>query len=366
MTRRRMLLRLLLRAAWVHRERALTALAAFTVAAAASTAMLNLYSDADAKLRREFRNYGANIVVASRAGGRLPADALQRVETVLGGEGLVVPFAYAVAKTSEGVPIVVAGTDLERARRMNTWWQVTVWPSAADEALLGTRASDALGDRGAFDLSFEGRAIRLRPSGTLRTGSAEDSRVYLALPPFFSWTQVGPSVLEVAASGSAQQISETANRLALALPEADVRPIRRIVEAEARVLGKTQAALLASVSLIILTAALCVLATLTASVFDRRKDFALMKALGASQATVNAIFAAESVLLGLFGAVAGYAIGVGAAAWIGRVSFHAAVEPRLSVLPVIVAGTTILALLAAVLPLLLLRRVQPAVMLKGE
>ena len=366
MTRGRMLLRLLLRAAWVRRERAFTALAAFTVAAAASTAMLNLYSDANAKLRREFRSYGANIVVAPRTGDRLPADAMQRVEAVLAGDGMAVPFAYAVAKTSEGAPIVVAGTDLERARRMNPWWQVTAWPSAADQALVGTRAADALGTRGTLDLSFEGRTMRLRPSGTLRTGSAEDSHVYVSLAPFSSWTGVGPSVLEVAASGSAQQVSETAGRLALALPDADVRPIRRIVEAEAQVLGKTQAALLASVSLIILTAALCVLATLMASVFDRRKDFALMKALGASQAMVNAIFAAESVMLGLFGAVAGYAIGVGVAAWIGRASFHAAVEPRLSVFPVIVAGTTVLALLAAALPLLLLRRVQPAVMLKGE
>lgn len=366
MTRWRMLLRLLLRAAWVRRERALTALAAFTVAAASSTAMLNLYSDADAKLRREFRNYGANIVIAPRAGAALPADALQRAETILGADGLVVPFAYAVAKTSEGIPIVVAGTDLERARRMNTWWQVTAWPSSADQALLGARASEVLGTSGNLELSFEGRVLRLQPAGTLRTGSAEDSRVYVSLAEFTAWTGVAPSVVEVAALGSAQQVSDAAARLAVALPDADVRPIRRIVQAEAQVLGKTQAALLACVALIILTAALCVLATLTASVFDRRKDFALMKALGASQAMVNAIFAAESLLLGLLGALAGYAIGVGLAAWIGRASFHAAVEPRLGVLPVIVAGSLAMALWAVVLPLFLLRRVQPAVMLKGE
>ncbi|HXE90600.1 MAG TPA: FtsX-like permease family protein [Terriglobales bacterium] len=366
MTRRRMLLRLLLRAAWVRRERALTALAAFAVAAAASTTMLNLYSDADAKLRREFRSYGANIVIVPRSGSGLPPDALQRAEGVLGDQGLVVPFAYAVAKTSDGAPVVVAGTDLERARRMNTWWQVTAWPLTADDALLGVRAADALGTSHPFDLSFQGRHLRLHPAGTVRTGSSEDSRIYISLDRFSAWTEVGPSVLEVAANGTAQQVSDAVARLAVALPEADVRPLRRIVEAEAQVLGKTQSALLACVCLIILISALGVLATLTASVFDRRKDFALMKALGASQSTVNAIFAAESLLLGLLGALVGYLVGVGLAAWIGRASFHAAVEPRLGVLPVIVAGSLAMALLAALLPLSVLRSVQPAVMLKGE
>ena len=62
----------------------------------------------------------------------------------------------------------------------------------------------------------------------------------------------------------------------------------------------------------------------------------------------------------------GYALGVGAAAWIGRVNFHATVAPRLGVLPVILAGSVAVALLAAMLPISLLRRVQPAMILRGE
>ena len=41
------------------------------VAAAVATAMLNLYVDVQAKLRREFRKYGANIVVVARDGQSL-------------------------------------------------------------------------------------------------------------------------------------------------------------------------------------------------------------------------------------------------------------------------------------------------------
>ena len=79
-----MFMRMLVRAAVLRRGRALSALFAMVVAAAVATAMLNLYVDVQAKLRREFRNYGANIVLVGKDGGSLPANALQRVESVVG------------------------------------------------------------------------------------------------------------------------------------------------------------------------------------------------------------------------------------------------------------------------------------------
>ena len=63
-----MFLRMLVRAAVLRRGRAVSALFAMVVAAAVATAMLNLYVDVQAKLQREFRNYGANIVVVGRDG----------------------------------------------------------------------------------------------------------------------------------------------------------------------------------------------------------------------------------------------------------------------------------------------------------
>jgi putative ABC transport system permease protein len=177
---------------------------------------------------------------------------------------------------------------------------------------------------------------------------------------------VAPSSIEIAASGSPAEVSAIIQRLSAALPQAEVKPVRQIVEAEAKVLGKTRMSLLASAAIIILTAALCVLATLTTWVLDRRKDFAIMKALGASERMVNSLFAAEAALLAVIGAVAGYMIGVGAAAWIGRANFHAAVMPRLSVFPVVLAGSVAVALLSAIVPISLLRRVQPAIILRGE
>jgi putative ABC transport system permease protein len=362
-----MFIRMLVRAAVLRRGRAASALLAMIVASAVATAMLNLFTDVQAKLRKEFRNYGANIVVIARDGASLPTGSLAKVESALGARDVTVPFAYVVARTSDGEAIVVAGTDFERVRKLNSWWSVTKWPANTREALVGARAAAVVSPTGqAFDLSFRGRMLRLSAAGILRTGAAEDSRIYLDLPDFESWSGVTPSTIEVAATGSPDEVSATLQRMARAVPEAEVKPIRQVMEAEAHVLGKTRAALLASCSLIILTAALCVLSTLMGWVLDRRRDFAIMKALGASGRLLNGFFAAEAASLGVVGAVIGFLLGIGIAAWIGRVNFHAPVVPRFSVLPIVLLGSVAVSLLSAALPISILRRVEPAMILRGE
>jgi len=391
-----MLLRMLVRAAILRRGRAVSALFAMVVAAAVATAMLNLYVDVQAKLRTEFRNYGANIVLVGKNGASLPEDALAHVDSIVTGHGIAAPFGMVVARTSDGQPIVMAGTDFDRVRQLDRWWKVSAWPSESSgesssgseesqnprpvaknairtghpdsyRALIGVRAVAVVSPKNEpFDLSFQGRTIHVTPAGTVQTGAAEDSRIYFSLNDFVAWTGVQPETIEVAASGSAEEVTAIMNQLAQELPVAEVRPVRQIMEGEARVLGKTRATLLAAAALIILTAALCVLSTLMGWVFDRRRDFAIMKALGASGRLLNGFFAAEAAALGAIGAIIGFLLGIGIAAWIGRVNFHAPVVPRFSVFPIILAGSIAVTLVSAILPISLLRRVQPAVILRGE
>src|ERR1700722_5756137 len=396
-----MFLRMLVRAAVLRRGRAASALFAMVVAAAVATAMLNLYVDVQAKLQREFRNYGANIILVGKDGASLPSDALTRVDSTLARRGIAAPFGMIVARTADGQAIVVAGADFERVRALDKWWSVSAWPSAVEDptsrakdaremghpnvpdapltdksvrpteiehaALIGVRALSVVSPKNqAFDLSFQGRTLHVTPSGTVQTGAAEDSRIFISLTDFSAWTGLQPSTIEVAASGNPDEVAAIMNQLAQQIPGAEVRPVRQIMEGEARVLGKTRATLLAAAALIILTAALCVLSTLMGWVFDRRRDFAIMKALGASARLLNGFFAAEAAALGATGAVIGFVVGIGIAAWIGRVNFHASVMARLCVVPVVLAGSMAVTLLSAILPISLLRRVQPAVILRGE
>ncbi|MGC2245447.1 MAG: FtsX-like permease family protein, partial [Terriglobales bacterium] len=336
-----MFARMLIRATMLRRGRAAAALVAMIVAAAVTTALMNVYVDVQAKLRAEFRNYGANVVVVARDavapdnagnanGQSLPSDALARIESTLGPKTLAVPFAYAVARTADGQSVVVVGTDFARARELNHWWNVTHWPSpqivaylvdgasstpaVPVEALVGIRAAAAVTpSRQPFDLTFHGKTIHLVPAGLLQTGASEDSRIYLDQSEFQNWTGVGPTTIEVAVNGTPAEIRQGMKQLTAALPSAEVRPVRQIMEGEANVLNKTRATLYASAALVTLTSALCVLATLMGWVLDRRRDFAIMKALGASARLINTFFAAEAALLGAAGAILGFFAGIGVA-----------------------------------------------------
>jgi putative ABC transport system permease protein len=359
--------RMLLRAAVLRRRRAASALLAMVIAAAVATAMMNLYVDVQAKLRSEFRNYGANVIIVARDGQSLPDDSVAKIETALGAKTLAVPFSYIVARTKDGQSVAVAGTDFSRARQLNHWWKVSHWPDAPNEALIGMRAAPAVSpNRQPFELTFQGKAIQLSPAGMLQTGAGEDSRIYLDQAAFQNWTDIAPSTIEVAANGTAPEIEASMRKLRDLLPGAEIRPVRQIMEGEANVLNKTRATLYASAALVILTSALCLLSTLIGWVLDRRRDFAIMKALGASERLLNGFFAAEAAALGVVGGVLGFLIGIGVAVWIGRVNFHSPVVPRFTVFPLIIAGSVAVALVSAIVPIGLLRRVQPAIILRGE
>ncbi len=365
--KRSMFLRMLARAAMLRKRSALAALIAIVVAASAATAMLNLFSDVQGKLHREFRNFGANIVVNAPDGNALTAQELNGIAAAVDGHGLAVPFAYAVTRTERDQAIVVAGTELELARKLNPWWSVSSWPRSSGQALMGVRAARVVSPDGRpFKLRHQGHEIQLSPAGTLQTGASEDSRIYLSLSDFQQLTGLEPSVVEISAEGSQSQVTSLLQTLQTAFPNLDVRPVRQIAEGEANVLGKTRSTLLASSAFIVCTAALCVLATLMGWVFDRRRDFAIMKALGASDRLIALFVAGEAAVLGSAGAVLGFSAGIGIAAWIGRANFHASVSPRLELFPLILAGCLLVTISSTVPPLRLLRRIQPAMILRGE
>ena len=108
MSRTQLLLRLLLKAAWVRKDRAFTALISVAVVATIATAALTIYSDLEGKLSRDFRGFGANVVV-TRAQGSLTPDDLAAMQNVVKGKQDVIPVAYAVATASNGSRVIVGG-----------------------------------------------------------------------------------------------------------------------------------------------------------------------------------------------------------------------------------------------------------------
>ena len=370
------LMKLLRRSLMHRRTRTLAALLSLTVSAAVATALLTLYASLDLKLHKQFRAFGANILItvsdsSTNNTTALPPNTLATVRNIAGIDSRIVPFAYAVAQTKDGAPIVVAGTDFADVRAVDSWWQVSHWPSANTPdtqpvpALVGVRAQAYLSGEN-FPLTYNGRSIALHADGSVHTGGPEDSRVYLPLDQFTAWTGLGATTLEVQAPGSAAQVQSVLDSLRQALPDVEVHAVRQLVESESRVVHRTHSLMLSSLLLIALTVAICVLATLTASVLERRRDFAIMKALGSTQHQVSLLFLLEAVMLAVVGAVAGYFLGSLIAFFIGEWNFGAAILPLWQIAPQVLLLNLLVAILAAGVPMRILRTVEPATLLRGE
>src|SRR5579864_7394647 len=121
MSRKRMLLRLLLRASWVRRDRSLTALLSNIVVATMATVALTVYSDLEGKFSREFRAFGANAIVTAH-NGSLSANDLQKIRNIAGEKSEVVPVGYAVVTGEAQQRVVAAGTNLHAFHQLNPSW----------------------------------------------------------------------------------------------------------------------------------------------------------------------------------------------------------------------------------------------------
>jgi putative ABC transport system permease protein len=361
-----MFFHLLLRGLLGRGSRPLIAAIALTVAATMITAMLNLYYGIENKLNRDFRSYGANVTVAAKDGSALPSNAVRNAESAAPG-ALVAPFAFAIAHSQDGSAVVVAGTDFVILQRLNRWWLVSQWAQGTNEAMVGVKAAQHLTiSNSAFDLDFAGKRLRLTEASTVQTGSDEENRIYLPLSTFEQWTQVQPSLLEIAVPGSRDDVNAAIVRLRSMFPEMEVKPVRQLLATQGAVVARMRSVMLASTLLITLTVALCVFSTLTSSVLERRRDFAVMKAIGSSQRAIAALFAGEALGIALAAALVGYLAGSALAAWISQANFHTVVTPQASVLPIVIVASVTLALVAAALPLTQLQRIEPAGILKGE
>ncbi len=373
--------RMLQRSLTHRRARSLSALIALTVSAAVATALLTLYASLDSKLHHEFRNFGANIVVTAP-----DLSSQEDLARQAAGPGArVAPFAYAVATTDRGTPVVVAGTLFRAVRQLDPWWQVSAWPldgpsGRENGILLGSKAAEFVGNEKELTLHYAGNTITFKdPVSHLTTGGDEDNRIYLPLREFSALTltdkpapdgqgsaSVKPSVLEIQVPGGSVQVEQALTRLRRAFPGAAITPVRQLVDGESSIVDKTHALMFGAVLLIALTVAVSVLATLSASVLERRRDFALMKALGGSESQLMSLFLLETLFLATAGVVAGWLLGSLAAWVISEANFHTSTLPRPGVLPLVILLNLVIAAAAALFPIRSLRNLQPAALLKGD
>jgi putative ABC transport system permease protein len=382
--------RLLLQLLRGSRGRLAVALVAVMSCGAVTSALINLDLDVGRKLTREFRTLGANLVISSRqnspavesgitnanpaspnlmdANAVLPEVEKEKTPDVVA----FAPYLYVVARATN-TPVVVAGTWLDQERNLEPTWKLEgSWVGSREDnehCLIGRNVARQFGlaPGARLPLAYLARSAQLEVAGVIDAGGAEDNQVFVSLPVAqnLAGLQGKIELVQLSVSGTSMGISRYAAQLAKALPEFDVRPIRQVTEAEGRLLGRTQLLIVSMIVLILVLTALCVLATMAALAMERREDVGLMKALGGSISQIVGLFLAEVGVLGAAGGFIGCLAGVALSEWMGERVFGTSITPRWETFPVTI-GLMVAVAMAGALPLRLLGRVKPAVILRGE
>jgi putative ABC transport system permease protein len=367
------------------RGRLTVAILAIVSGAAVISALLNLDLGVQNKLTQEFRALGANIVISPASGApaqvsaaEVPSlmpendvlDALQRLPSAQ--VAAAAPYLYIVARL-QNIPVVVAGTWLDQVQKMDPTWKLEGnWiASRADDSYclagrnVARRLHLALG--APLELHYLDRSAQCTVSGIVDAGGTEDNQVFASLRAVQSLANLPGQIglAQVSVTGTATVVARYSARLAAALPQYQVRPIRQVAEAEGALLGRIRLLIVSMVLLILVLTALCVLGTMAALAMERRKDVGLMKSLGGSISRIVGIFLAEVGVLGAAGGLLGAILGAALAYWMGLRVFGTAISPRWEVFPVTIALMIVVTLTGA-LSLRMLGNVKPAEILRGE
>jgi putative ABC transport system permease protein len=353
---------LLWRAMFLRRRRLSIALAALIVGAMLASALLTTYADLDRKMGGEFRRYGANLVIAPASGvDSLPADMLERAEK----EGVAaVPYLYVVGRVKQR-DTVLGGVDFARLRRNPPLWKLTgEWPNGPAECLAGERLGLRPGEP--VQVTVGGSTKEWFVTGVVSTGASEDSQLIASISDVRGLAQIPVRLSLIEVTAPPQQVSETRDRLAAALPDAEIRVLRAIAESTAQILLRVRGLLYAASLVILGIVTLSVATTLYAIVLERRRDIGVMKALGAGETKIAGLLVTESAALGVGGGIVGCGLGLAAAAWIGQAIYQSAVSVRWQVIPEVLLLTVMVAVLATLFPLRVAREVSAAVELRDE
>ena len=385
-SRRRMYLRMVTSSLVRRASRLIIAVLAIAIGATILSGLVTIYYDIPRQLGREFRSYGANLIILPKGDARITREDLARVREVLGQDRIVgmAPYRYQTVKINEQ-PYIIAGTDLPEAKKNSPFWYVEgQWASAEepDRVMVGREIADtlnlSLGD--AFtvqgvkyghqavasgqnltaeenqkrDLASQNFSRRFSVCGIVTTGGAEEGFIFADVD----------MLDELVAD--ATQLASLSSKLEVEVPGALPRAVRRLTQSQDIVLGKLQALVLLVTVVVLIITMISVYTTMTAMVAERYREIALKKALGAENGLVMGELLGEGVFLGFIGGALGVWLGFEFAQRVSLNVFGRAINFQWSLIPITIAVFIAVTVLASILPVRRVMDIHPAIVLRGE
>jgi putative ABC transport system permease protein len=391
-----MLSRILTKSISRRKSRIAIAVVAVLIGASIAGALVTVSLNIESKVGAEFRQYGANILLVPESDtvsisigdvdyGSLTEQRfiqqadLSKIDQINWSANILgyAPYLYNLVE-SEGERAILAGVWFDQIQTISPWWDVQgEWIADRNDttsAIIGTTVADVL-DVGIGDVipltynnTYWERMTNLTISGIVTTGGSEDNQIFTTLALAQNLTdKIGKvSTVQVSALCIGCPVDVIAGNIEWMIPYVKAKSVKQVVNAEMEILGKIEQMMVLVAVVALFASALGVMTTMTASVVERKKEIGLMKAIGAENRKIIFLFSSEAVIIGILGGILGYLTGFGVAEFIGQSVFNSSITPELQVLPMVMALSVGVSLLASMLPIRHAIRVEPARVLRGE
>jgi putative ABC transport system permease protein len=298
------------------------------------------------------------------------------------------------------VPVPDGTTFKTGASVTHPWWKIQGrwFHDGAQEAVVGMTLAASHPDTFAVGktvyVADKERSSSARPllvTGIVSTGDSEDNSVLVPLSVAQAlsdhpgqFRQLFVSALTKPADALANRdpktltpteydrwfcspyISSISYQIKEVLPGTDVHAIRRVADSEGKILSHVSTLLWIVTLAALVGAGLAVAATSAAAILERRVEIGVMKAIGATNTSVSALFLTEHLMLALIGGAIGFVFGAGLARFLGESVFGAPASPRIVLLPIVLGLAALVAVAGGLIPLRRAARFDPAPILRGE
>jgi putative ABC transport system permease protein len=151
-----------------------------------------------------------------------------------------------------------------------------------------------------------------------------------------------------------------------ALPGAKAEQIRQVAQNEGTVLSRISGLMLLLAAAALAASALAVSAAMATTIFERRGEIGLMKAMGAGKVMVAAMFMAEAAVLAILGGAVGFGIGALLAQQMGRVVFASTIAIQPVLLPIVLAIALAVTFAGSAASIRRAMKLEPAIVLRGD
>jgi putative ABC transport system permease protein len=356
----------------------MSALFAIAIGATVVLGMTAVLYDIPRQMGREFRNYGANmILVASGSDSRMRLSDATEAARAIPTDFLygVTPYRYETVRVNmQGY--TAAGTDFAEARSTSPYWNVTgEYPSREEEILIGFDIAEFTKLSAGSPITVTGRSSGgarfsrdMTISGIVRTGGVEDGFIFTTLAALEG--MMGDSgvadVVELSVVAREAELRTLMDEISLRSPKISPRVVERLAQSEASVLSRLRSLFFLVTLVVLALTVFCVGTTMMTVVLERRKEIGLKKALGADNKMIAAEFLCEGLLLGCAGGLLGVVLGYFFASAVSESVFGREMSLGWYLPPLAVLISAAVTVAACLLPVRRAVDVEPAVVLRGE